>query len=87
MKKLLELSKLHEEVTELLSGIKKPKGISLCIHLHYADPAISIYNIGSISIDTPIIEIIKNGITFKVDKSIDEIVTNDIIDNIEKVLQ
>lgn len=84
MKKLLELKKLENKVTELLYAVDRPEGINLCYHAHYTTPTISIYTTTTKSSNRILVQA---GVEFYIDEVIDEQIAKDIIYQIEKVMQ
>ena len=87
MKKLLELKSLDTEVRELLQTVETPKGIYICLHMHYIHPTISIY-MGDLGVaPQPTTELMQSGVVFIVDIEIDEQIVDEIVAQIEKVMQ
>lgn len=87
MKKLLELKSLDTEVRELLHTVETPPGIYICLHMHYAEPTISIYYTNSSGKSIPYRVLAHNSIVYYIEDTIDEQVVDEIIVQIEKVMQ
>lgn len=86
MKKLLELKSLDTEVRELLHTVETPPGVYICVHLHYLNPNISIYNSKNTKEDKKT-QLLHNNVLFEVDIKIDEQIVDELIAQIERVMQ